>query len=184
MEILPSHDKKRLINFIVRFYAAVANNYHIYSLNWSPNQITFLVDEVGYYTYKPSVKDSNTWPFDLDQYILLNIAMGGYAGTIDPSFTQSPMIIDYVRVYQNNALSTYEVGAKNFRVYPNPASDYIKIASTEVIDRLEVYSILGNSVISKSNSLDRIDVSTLNPGIYLLNIYSGSKKITKKVVIN
>jgi beta-glucanase (GH16 family) len=172
------------VNVASQVISDVANNYHIYSLNWSPNQITFLVDEVGYYTYKPSVKDSKTWPFDLDQYILLNIAMGGYAGTIDPSFTQSPMIIDYVRVYQNNALSTYEVGAKNFRVYPNPASDYIKIASTEVIDRLEVYSVLGNLVISKSNSLDRIDVSTINPGIYLLNIYSGSKKITKKVVIN
>jgi beta-glucanase (GH16 family) len=162
----------------------VATNFHVYSVNWSPNQITFLVDGVGYYTYNPSVKDSNTWPFDLDQYILLNIAMGGIAGTIDPSFTQSPMVIDYVRVYQNNGLSTDEVYGKNFTVYPNPASDYIKIASNEVIDRLEVYSILGNLVISESNSLDRIDISTLNPGIYLLNIYLGSIKITKKVVIN
>jgi beta-glucanase (GH16 family) len=65
----------------------VATNFHVYSVNWSPNQITFLVDGVGYYTYKRSVKDSNTWPFDLDQYILLNIAMGGIAGTIDSSFT-------------------------------------------------------------------------------------------------
>ena len=172
------------VNVASQVISDVATNFHVFSLNWSPNQITFLVDNVGYYTYNPSAKNPNTWPFDLDQYILLNIAMGGIAGTIDPSFTQSPMVIDYVRIYQNNALSTDEVYAKNFRVYPNPASDYIKIASTEVIDRLEIYSILGNLVISKSNYLDRIDISNLNPGIYLLNIYSGSKKIAKKVVIN
>lgn len=172
------------VNVASQLISDVATNFHIYSVNWSPNQITFLVDGVGYYTYNPSVKDSNTWPFDLDQYILLNIAMGGIAGTIDPSFTQSPMVIDYVRIYQNIGLSTDKVDAKNFRVYPNPASDYINIASTEAIDRLEVYSILGNLIISKSNSLDRIDISTLTPGFYLLNIYSGSKKIIKKVVIN
>ena len=28
---------------------------------------------------------TDTWPFDSDQYILLNIAMGGTAGEIDPN---------------------------------------------------------------------------------------------------
>ncbi len=84
----------------------IANNYHIYSMNWSPNQITFLVDNVAFYTYNPAVKDANTWPFDKEQYILLNIAMGGVAGPIDANFTQTSMDIDYVRVYQNTAIDT------------------------------------------------------------------------------
>ena len=84
----------------------LANNYHVYSMNWSPNQISFLLDGVLYYTYNPSVKDASTWPFDKEQYVLLNVAMGGVAGTIDPNFTQSSMLIDYVRVYQNTSIDS------------------------------------------------------------------------------
>lgn len=79
----------------------IADNYHVYSMNWSPNQITFLLDGVVFYTYNPAVKNAATWPFDQEQYLLLNIAMGGFAGTIPANFIQSEMIIDYVRVYQN-----------------------------------------------------------------------------------
>ncbi len=79
----------------------IASNYHIYSMNWSPNQISFLVDGVEYWTYNPAVKNASTWPFDKEQYFLLNIAMGGIAGPIDPNFTQTAMDIDYIRVYQN-----------------------------------------------------------------------------------
>ncbi|MBF2708034.1 family 16 glycosylhydrolase [Flavobacterium soyangense] len=84
----------------------LANNYHIYSMNWSPNQISFLLDGVAFYTYNPAVKDASTWPFDKEQYLLLNIALGGIAGTIAPSFTQASMDIDYVRVYQNTTIDT------------------------------------------------------------------------------
>ena len=82
------------------------NNYHIYSMNWSPFQISFLLDNVVYYTYNPAVKDANTWPFDKEQYLLLNIAMGGVAGAIPSNFTQASMDIDYVRVYQNTVVDT------------------------------------------------------------------------------
>jgi len=78
----------------------VQNEFHIYSVNWSPDEMTFLLDDVVFYIYNPTVKDADTWPFTQDQYILLNIAMGGIAGAIDPTFTESTMEIDYVRVYQ------------------------------------------------------------------------------------
>ncbi|MCG9791016.1 glycoside hydrolase family 16 protein [Flavobacterium algicola] len=87
---------------------AVANsdidrNYHIYSMNWSPNAISFLLDGVLYYTYNPSIKDAETWPYVDEQYILLNIALGGVAGEIPSDFSESRMQIDYIRVYQNNS---------------------------------------------------------------------------------
>ncbi len=82
------------------------NSYHIYSMNWSPNQISFLLDNVVYYTYDPAVKNADTWPFDKEQYLLLNLAMGGVAGNIPPDFTQAALQIDYVRVYQNTTPDT------------------------------------------------------------------------------
>jgi beta-glucanase (GH16 family) len=88
----------------------LANNlgaeFHVYSMNWSPFQITFLLDGVAFYTYNPEVKNASTWPFTADQYLLFNIAMGGVAGNIPNNFTQATMEVDYVRVYQNTAIDT------------------------------------------------------------------------------
>lgn len=91
----------------------IAQNYHVYSMNWSPFQITFLLDGVAFYTYNPAIKDQATWPFDKEQYLLLNIAMGGFAGAIPSNFSQTSMIVDYVRVYQNTAPDTQ--APTNFR---------------------------------------------------------------------
>jgi beta-glucanase (GH16 family) len=88
----------------------IANNlgtdFHVYSMNWSPFQITFLLDGVQFYFYNPAVKNASTWPFTADQYLLLNIAMGGVAGNIPSNFNQATMEIDYVRVYQNVQVDT------------------------------------------------------------------------------
>ena len=84
----------------------LGNDFHVYSMNWSPNQITFLLDGVAFYTYNPTIKTPQNWPFNAEQYLLLNIAMGGVAGTIPSNFTQATMEIDYVRVYQNTTVDT------------------------------------------------------------------------------
>jgi beta-glucanase (GH16 family) len=84
----------------------LATDFHVYSMNWSPNQISFLLDGVVFYTYNPAVKDASNWPFNSEQYILLNIAMGGVAGNINSNYTQSSMVVDYVRVYQNTTVDT------------------------------------------------------------------------------
>ncbi len=84
----------------------LGNAFHVYSMNWSPFQISFLLDGVVFYTYNPAVKTPSNWPFNAEQYLLLNIAMGGIAGTIPSNFTQTAMEIDYVRVYQNTLVDT------------------------------------------------------------------------------
>ncbi|MFT7238140.1 MAG: beta-glucanase (GH16 family) [Cyclobacteriaceae bacterium] len=80
----------------------VSNTFHIYSMIWDKDKIEFRIDDQTYYTYQPTVKDPATWPFDEPQYMLLNIAMGGIGGAIDPAFTSSAMEIDYIRIYQDD----------------------------------------------------------------------------------
>lgn len=77
--------------------ATASTQYHIYTLDWTPVKMVFSVDGIVHYTYNPTVKDASTWPFDAEQYLILNVAM---QPSIDPNFTQSSMEIDYVRVYQ------------------------------------------------------------------------------------
>ena len=171
------------VNYRSQQISDVAVNWHVYSVNWSPNQITFLVDGIAFYTYNPSTKNSSTWPFSKDQYILLNIAMGGIAGTIDSGFTQSPMVIDYVRIYQNNTLNTKDILANSFKVYPNPASSEINIQTDLNIDKLELYDILGKFILKETNSTKSIKLNNLKPGMYLLNIYSDDFRTVKKIIV-
>jgi beta-glucanase (GH16 family) len=170
------------VNTSIQTLADVANNFHVYSMNWSPNQITFLIDGVGFYTYNPAVKNDDTWPFYLEQYLLLNIAMGGNGGAIDPNFSQSSMVIDYVRVYQNTTASTEDVFANKFSVYPNPSSDVLNIRTDEPIEKVELYNTIGQLIVAKKTT--NVNISSINIGVYILKIYSGNRIVTKKVMID
>ena len=79
----------------------ITTEFHTYAINWTKDKIEFLVDDVILYIYAPIVKNSENWPFDKDQVIVLNLAIGGtLGGIIDSEFTSSTMEIDYIRVYQ------------------------------------------------------------------------------------
>jgi beta-glucanase (GH16 family) len=146
----------------------ITANYHIYSMNWSPNQITFLLDGVAYYTYNPSVKNASTWPFDKEQYLLLNIAMGGVAGTIPSTFTNASMIIDYVRVYQNTTPDT--VAPTNFTATVGAVtSDSVELllnatdnfgAITYQISGGATQTVYGTSGVQKSVIISGLSPST------------------------
>lgn len=86
----------------------VTADYHIYGMEWTETEIRFTVDGVVFYTYAPAVQNGDTWPFTADQYILLNVAM---ESSTDAAFQESEMIIDYVRVYQEEPLPSDEVSA-------------------------------------------------------------------------
>lgn len=78
----------------------VSTAFHVYTVEWDDQEIVFAVDGKVHYTYKPASKNSDNWPFTANQFIILNVAMGGSWFTIDPNFETSTMEIDYVRVYQ------------------------------------------------------------------------------------
>lgn len=89
------------INYKSTSISEETSEFHTYSVIWTEDRMSFLIDDVAFYTYNPEVKDAATWPFDANQFLILNVAMGGnLGGTIDPNFTESVMEIDYVRVYQ------------------------------------------------------------------------------------
>lgn len=84
-----------------QFVSSATSEFHIYKLEWTSEKMVFSVDDKMHYSYQPSVRNSNTWPFDANQFLILNVAMGGsLGGTIPATFTQSTMEIDYVRIYQ------------------------------------------------------------------------------------
>lgn len=67
-------------------------------------------------------------------------------------------------------------------IYPNPTNGIVNINSTAKIDKIEVYSILGNSVAVFKNT-NTLNLNNIKTGIYILKISSEGKSINKKIVI-
>ncbi len=88
-------------------------NFHIYSLEWEPGILRWLVDGSVYYEtsqwWSLGAGESEPYaypaPFDKPFYILLNFALGGnYDGGVAPDDSNLPaqMLIDWVRVYEKD----------------------------------------------------------------------------------
>ena len=86
------------INHGGRTLSTASTAFHVYELDWNAQRMIFSVDGIVHYTYNPPTKDANTWPFDAEQYFLLNVAIEGSGANI----TQTAMEIDYIRVYQTD----------------------------------------------------------------------------------
>jgi len=80
---------------------ALADDFHIYTVEWKQGEIRFLLDDVEYFKTTPA-NFPGTWVFDdHPYYLLLNLAIGGtWPGDPDAA-TQFPaeMLVDWVRVY-------------------------------------------------------------------------------------
>jgi beta-glucanase (GH16 family) len=82
--------------------AAFSADYHVFAIEWEPNEVRWYVDGTLYQTRKPSdLPSGKKWVYDHDFFILLNLAVGGqWPGNPDAT-TKFPqqLIADYVRVY-------------------------------------------------------------------------------------
>jgi len=59
-------------------------NYNTYTLLWTPDSITYEINNTPFFTYsRPSGADYTTWPFDQPFYLILNLALGGSWGGQD-----------------------------------------------------------------------------------------------------
>jgi len=79
------------------------NNFHVYAMEWTEEEISFWVDDKRYHTFKNEHKNSETWPFDKEFHLVMNVAVGGNWGGkygVDDAIFPQRMEVDYVRVYQ------------------------------------------------------------------------------------
>ena len=158
--------------------------FHVYTLDWSEEKMVFSVDGVEHYTYNPTTKNSDTWPFDSEQYILLNIAI---EPGIDQAFIQSAMEIDYVRVYQENSLSVSDLDDNEVALFfPNPVEDKLTIQLPTNLFRTKVtiYSVLGQELNSffQTESRMEIDISHYKQGIYLMKLEANNRITSYKII--
>lgn len=68
-------------------------------------------------------------------------------------------------------------------IYPNPVKDILNInAVGKTVQSLKVYDLSGKIVIESKQSQDKVDVTKLQPGVYLIEIMSNGDKTVKRFI--
>ena len=85
-------------------------DFHVYAVEWAQEEkngkdvIRFFVDGVQYAEiWEEQIDNTDYWPFNRPEYIILNLAIGGnMGGQVDDAIFNQPriMYIDWVRVWQ------------------------------------------------------------------------------------
>ncbi len=77
--------------------------FHVYALEWYPDRLDWYVDDQLFYTFENEGTGARAWPFDANQYLIINLAIGGSWGArmgVDDSLFPHRLLVDHVRVYQ------------------------------------------------------------------------------------
>lgn len=71
------------------------------------------------------------------------------------------------------------------KMFPNPAKDFVQFSknSNEQL-AIEIFDVLGKSLIKVKNVQDEVNISILQTGVYVVQITLGTKATTKKLVVN
>ena len=170
-----------------------STDYHVYALEWTNEKLVFSVDSVTHFVYNPPIKDAATWPFDDEQYILLNIAIEpGIVG----SFTESAMDIDYVRVYQQSSNVSIKEAANiskpGLKAFPNPVINELNIdisGMTGNPETLSIFSMDGQKIktlkpLVSNQQIQVTNLDSLAPGAYLAIFEMEGQKQEVKFIKN
>ncbi|WP_430408404.1 T9SS type A sorting domain-containing protein [Kordia sp.] len=132
--------------------------------------------------------------------ILANDAALANSVTSLKSFMQADMVDDgsatFVNVVDPNAsalsgvssfdfatLSVEEKQLGNIVVYPNPATTIVNITGNEIqLQKVEIYTTNGQMVLTVTNNLKKINISSLQSGIYFMKLFAESGSKTVKLI--
>jgi hypothetical protein len=134
----------------------------------------------------PSTIDANWHEFTLDftapqANLLLFVTKQARAA----SGPNNAARMDLISIVEK-ALSVTDLEKFNFSASPNPAKDIVRLSANQAIQKVEIYSILGQQVLSKDiNELSTdLNISDLSKGIYVVRTQIdnavGSYKLIKE----
>ena len=95
------------------------------------------------------------------------------------------MYIDNIKFQGEKTLALSRNVNRGFTIFPNPTSGPILTIKSPLNaeKRVVIYDILGRSVINTLLKSSRLNISSLKPGVYLVQITENNKTSTKKLVV-
>ncbi|MGB5981937.1 MAG: S8 family serine peptidase [Nonlabens sp.] len=134
---------------------------------------------------------------DVDNIEIVEILapVGTYTITVDHKGSLFNGSQDYTLLIDGadtGTLSTNSQILDSVKIYPNPASNYVNVALNGQLTGTDlnvvIHDILGKQVLSESfknsGTVDhRIDLATLESGIYIIKVSDGIASTTKKLIV-
>lgn len=158
--------------------------FNTYSLEWTSNKLLTRINN----TWSWEMTINNIAAFHNNFFIIMNLALGGNkgAGTIDPTFSQDALEIDYIRVYKNNqgsfTLSNKEFLPKQISVIPNRMGWLIS-SPNNPINRINLYNLNGQRVGAYEPNIDNyiIENEHLTNNINFVELFYGNQRAVFKL---
>ncbi len=136
--------------------------------------------------------------FDVVKYVGFKFSFDNnqtYYGWAELKLTQNGDAVDvvlYGYAYESSPNTPIHAGAKmmssltsnkdlNVSIYPNPVQNYLTISTTDQVKKIEVINTLGQKILETSQNKN-IDVSSLNEGIYYVNVRTDKDCLIKKII--
>jgi hypothetical protein len=184
--IIPLHDNLDWSTF----EAMTAS--HVFTVKHTGNEVEFLFDAIdlayqneatgevpesnGYFIYRIKPKASVT----------LGDSMSAQA-EIYFDFND-PIETNFVITTVQNVAGLDENSFDSFTVYPNPASGSVnlKLANANATGfDVAVIDVLGKTILKSSfqNNTASLDITSLNRGVYFINVTADGKQSTKKLIV-
>ncbi len=67
-------------------------------------------------------------------------------------------------------------------VFPNPANDYVELKTDKTIKSVNILDLKGNLILSKNVNNNRIEISNLSKGIYILEVKSNNEVSRVRII--
>jgi beta-glucanase (GH16 family) len=177
----------RYVNSITLPSGIFADDFHIFSIEWNAERILWRMDETQYSVF--DITGAKLSEFHQEFYIILNLAVGGTLPGSPDSTTIFPqeLQVDYVRVYFDsdtvpNELENSEY-ERQLQLFPNPADNEIMIDADEKYKSYCIIDFTGKVLYYKLLKDNRIDISNLRSGIYLLRLENHRGDIIYRKII-
>jgi hypothetical protein len=176
--------------------------FHTYGVIWSANMMEFYVDNPSspFFIATPNdLPQGDTWPFNADIFLIMNVAVGGTLGGSTHGLTSpQPLMADYVRWYTSSsaeaaaakpalgtpasiAVNAGETAASKFTPKPTPGTGFVYFSCTTdapqasckitTTDPLNPHVI--NSSTEESVTVTATTLATGTPaGSYTITVYA------------
>lgn len=83
------------------------------------------------------------------------------------------------------ALSIYNAQTSEIiNIYPNPANQaFIEVRTTNVIESIRIFNQYGQNIVNQLGPYNRINISSLKQGFYVIKVEIDSKAYSKKIIV-
>ncbi len=160
-----------------------AADYHVITLDWTPELLTWYVDGTKAFSYAKTKQsyllEKGQWPYDKPFYLILNqsVGNGSWAKNCDVNF-EYETLFDYVRLYQKDGEGDITSAVKDVKTSGYALDVYAQQGGLLLVapeaQKVDVYSISGTRVFSGLVQGNRF--VSLTKGVYVV---AGKKIVVK-----